>query len=117
MALRYRTLLAAAAAVACSGGGSSGSPAAAPSYSPGGAIPLAPALGPEKLSEAGSTLLLQLIGTWATPSHQQHPNVSITTAGGGLERYDQARARQAPDPPRRIELVKLANCVRCGVWT
>jgi phosphate transport system substrate-binding protein len=90
VALRYRTLLAVAAAVAfvltgaaCSAGGSSGSPAGPPSSSPGAGIPSTPAPGPEKLSEAGSTLLLQLMGTWATAYHQQHPNVSITTAGGG----------------------------------
>jgi phosphate transport system substrate-binding protein len=90
VALRYRTLLAVAAAVtfaatgtACSGGGGSAGPAAAPSSGPAGGIPLTPAPEPEKLSEAGSTLLLQLMGTWATTYHQQHPSVSITTAGGG----------------------------------
>jgi phosphate transport system substrate-binding protein len=90
VALRYRTLLAVAAAVAfaltgtaCSGGGTSGGPADTPSSGPGGGIPLTPAPGPGKLSEAGSTLLLQLMGTWASAYHQQHPNVSITTAGGG----------------------------------
>jgi phosphate transport system substrate-binding protein len=90
VALRYRTLLAVAAAAAfaltgtaCGSGGTSGAPAATPSPGPGGGIPLAPAPGPEKLSEAGSTLLLQLMGTWATAYHQQHPSVSIATAGGG----------------------------------
>ena len=90
MALRYRTLLAVAAAAAfvltgaaCSSGGSSGRPTATPPSPPGGGIPSAPAPGPEKLSEAGSTLLLQLMGTWATAYHQQHPSVSIATAGGG----------------------------------
>ena len=93
MALRYRVLLAITAAVplalagaACSSGGSAGGPAVEPSpasAASGGAIPLAPASAPEKLSEAGSTLMLKLMGTWAAAYHQQHPNVSITTAGGG----------------------------------
>jgi hypothetical protein len=74
VALRYRTLLAVAAAAAlaltgtaCSSGGTSGAPAATPSSGPGGGIPLTPAPGPEKLSEAGSTLLLANYvrpGTW-----------------------------------------------------
>jgi len=90
VALRYRTLLAVAAAVvfvltgtACSSGGSSGSPVATPSSGSGGGIPLTPAPAPEKLSEAGSTLLLQLMGNWAAAYHQQHPSVTITTTGGG----------------------------------
>lgn len=90
MAVRYRTLLAVAAAVAfvltgtaCSSGGGSGSPAATSSPGPDGGIPLTPAPAPEKLSEAGSTLLLQLMRTWVTTYHQQHLAVSITTAGGG----------------------------------
>lgn len=90
MALRYRALLAVAAAVsftltgaACSNGASPGGPAAAPSPGPDGGIPLAPAPAPETLSEAGSTLLLQLMNAWVTGYHGQHSNVSITTAGGG----------------------------------
>ena len=58
-------------------------PAAASPADSGGGIPLTPAPTPETLSEAGSTLLFQLMGAWATAYHQQYPNVSITTAGGG----------------------------------
>jgi phosphate transport system substrate-binding protein len=56
--------------------------AASPADS-GGGIPLTPALTPEKLSEAGSTLLVQLMGAWAAAYQHRYPNVSITTAGGG----------------------------------
>ena len=93
MALRYRKLLAVATVVplvlvtACSGGGnaSSGStPGLSSALSaPGGAIPSTPAPGSQSLSETGSTLLAQLMGTWATAYHRQYPNVSITTAGTG----------------------------------
>lgn len=91
MALRYRVLLAVATAVplalvtACSGGGNAGS-GNAPGLSSalsarGGQIPSTPAPGSQALSETGSTLLAQLMGTWAAAYHRQYPNVTITTAG------------------------------------
>jgi phosphate transport system substrate-binding protein len=93
VALRYRKLLAVATAVplvlmtACSGGGSasSGSTSGLSSAfsAPGGPIPATPAPGSQTLSETGSTLLAQLMGTWATAYHRQYPNVSITTAATG----------------------------------
>ena len=93
MALRYRVLLAVATAVplvlatACSGGGNgnSGSASGLPSAlsAPGSPIPSTPAPGSQSLSETGSTLLAQLMGTWAAAYHRQYPNVSITTAGTG----------------------------------
>jgi phosphate transport system substrate-binding protein len=93
VALRYRKLLAVAAAMplvlvtACSGGGSasSGSTSGLSSAlsAPGGPIPATPAPGSQTLSETGSTLLAQLMGTWATAYHRQYPNVSITTAATG----------------------------------
>jgi ABC-type phosphate transport system substrate-binding protein len=82
--LRSRVLLAAAIVVplvlatGCSGGGTVSSPAAP--AAPGGAIPPGPAPGPQLLSEAGSTLLAPLMGTWTTAYHQRYPNVRITTA-------------------------------------
>jgi phosphate transport system substrate-binding protein len=88
---RYRILLAIAAAVpfmlsgaACSSGNSP-NPVTAPSSagSGGGGIPLTPAPGPQTLSEAGSTLLKPVMGTWATGFHGQYPNVVINPAGGG----------------------------------
>jgi phosphate transport system substrate-binding protein len=93
VALRYRVLLAVATAVplvlatACSGGGNgnSGSASGLPSAlsAPGSPIPSTPAPGSQSLSETGSTLLAQLMGTWAAAYHRQYPNVSITTAGTG----------------------------------
>jgi len=35
------------------------------------------------ITETGSTLLYPLAGTWATAYHQQHPGVTVTTAGTG----------------------------------
>jgi phosphate transport system substrate-binding protein len=35
------------------------------------------------ISETGSTLLYPLARTWASAYHQQHPNVTVTTAGTG----------------------------------
>ena len=35
------------------------------------------------ITEAGSTLLQPLAGTWAKAYHQLHPGVTVTTAGGG----------------------------------
>jgi phosphate transport system substrate-binding protein len=35
------------------------------------------------ISETGSTLLYPLAGTWAKAYHQQHPGVTVTTAGTG----------------------------------
>ena len=72
---------------ACSGGANAGSGGTSGSSSalsaPGGPIPSTPAPGPRTLSETGSTLLAQLMSTWATAYHRQYPNVSITTAGTG----------------------------------
>ena len=87
---RYRILLAIAAAVpfmlsgaACSSGNST-NPVAAPSPAgSGGGIPLTPASAPQTLSEAGSTLLQQVMGNWATQYHRQYPDVLIRVAGGG----------------------------------
>jgi hypothetical protein len=93
VALRYRVLLAVATAVplvlatACSGGGNASSGSASGLSSalsaPVGPIPSTPAPGSQSLSETGSTLLAQLMGTWAAAYHRQYPNVSITTAGTG----------------------------------
>jgi len=44
-------------------------------------LPSAPAPGREVLSETGSTLLYQLLRTWAAAYHQQFSQVSIPTAG------------------------------------
>jgi phosphate transport system substrate-binding protein len=88
VALRYRVLLAAVTAVplalatACSGGGNAASGNANPLPS-GGTIPPAPAPGPQKLSETGSTLLYQLMGTWVSAYEHQFPNVSIATGSTG----------------------------------
>ena len=87
MPLRSRVLIAAAVAVplalvtACSGGGATVSQGAP--LGQGGSIPSGPASGPQSLSEAGSTLLQPLMGTWASAYRGQHPNVTIKTAGGG----------------------------------
>jgi phosphate transport system substrate-binding protein len=35
------------------------------------------------ITETGSTLLYPLAGTWAKAYHQQHPGVTVTTAGTG----------------------------------
>jgi phosphate transport system substrate-binding protein len=96
VALRYRELLAAATAVplalvtACSGGGSagSGSTTGLPTAlsASGGPIPTTPAPGSRTLSETGSTLLAQLMGTWASAYHQQYPNVVVTTGATGSGR-------------------------------
>jgi phosphate transport system substrate-binding protein len=93
VALRSRVLLAVATAVplvlatACSGGGNASSGSASGLASalsaPAGPIPSTPAPGSQSLSETGSTLLAQLMGTWAAAYHRQYPNVSITTAGTG----------------------------------
>jgi len=92
VALRYRKLLAVATAVplvlvtACSGGNASSGSASGLSSAlsaPDGPIPSTPAPGSQTLSETGSTLLAQLMGTWAAAYHRQYPNVSITTAGTG----------------------------------
>ncbi len=87
MALRYRVLAAVAVVVplalvtACSGAAGPFVPAA--QAAPGGGIPAAPAPGPQALSETGSTLLFPLLDHWAAGYHQQHANVSITTAATG----------------------------------
>jgi phosphate transport system substrate-binding protein len=90
VALRYRKLLAVATAVplvlvtACSGGnaGSGGTSGLSSALSaPAGPIPSTPGPGSQTLSETGSTLLAQLMGTWAAAYHRQYPNVTITTAG------------------------------------
>src|SRR5215467_7623714 len=86
---RYRILLAIAAAVpfmlsgaACSSGNAP-NPVAAPSPAGAGSgVPLTPAPAPETMSEAGSTLLQQVMGAWATGYHRQYPNVVIKPAGG-----------------------------------
>ena len=67
---------------ACGGGGS---PPAAPAASAaaGGGIPAGPAPGPVSLKETGSSLLFPLMGAWAAAYHQQHPNVTISTASTG----------------------------------
>jgi phosphate transport system substrate-binding protein len=91
VALRYRVLLAVMTAVplvlaaACSGSPSPGNAAGLPSAlsAPGEGIPSTPAPGPQTLSETGSTLLANLMGTWATAFDRQFPNVSIKTAGTG----------------------------------
>ena len=87
---RYRILLAIAAAVplmlsgaACSSGNAP-KPVAAPSPAgAGNGVPLTPAPAPETMSEAGSTLLQQVMSAWATGYHGQYPNVVINPAGGG----------------------------------
>jgi len=87
---RYRILLASAAAVplmlsgaACSSGNAP-NPVAAPSSAGSGVrVTLTPASAPETMSEAGSTLLQQVMGAWATGYHRQYPNVVIKPAGGG----------------------------------
>jgi phosphate transport system substrate-binding protein len=87
---RYRILITIAAAAplmlsaaACSSGNAPG-PVAAPSQAgSGGGIALTPASAPETMSEAGSTLLLQVMRTWVAGYHQEHPNVTIHPAGGG----------------------------------
>jgi len=87
---RYRILIAVAAALplmlsgaACSSGNPA-SPVAVPaSAGSGGGVPLTPAPVPETLSEAGSTLLQQAMGQWATGYHDQYPNVVVNSAGGG----------------------------------
>jgi phosphate transport system substrate-binding protein len=87
VALRPRVLAAVAAvlplalAAACSGSAGPALLAAAPTAP--GAIPAAPAPGPQHLSETGSTLLFPLLRTWAVAYHQQHGNVSIATAPTG----------------------------------
>jgi phosphate transport system substrate-binding protein len=87
VALRSRVLAAVAAALplalaaGCSGGTVPEAQAAA--ASPGGGIPAGPAPGPQALSETGSTLLWPVLRLWAAAYHQQHTNVSITTAGTG----------------------------------
>jgi phosphate transport system substrate-binding protein len=84
VALRYRVLAAAlplALAAGCSG---SAVPAAQAAHAgPGGGLPAGPAPGPQSLSETGSTLLWPVLRLWAMAYHQQHTNVSITTAGTG----------------------------------
>jgi phosphate transport system substrate-binding protein len=93
VALRYRKLLAVATAAplvlvtACSGGGTP-APGAASGLSsalsaPAGPVSSTPAPGSRTLSETGSTLLAQLMGTWAAAYHQQYPNVLVTTAATG----------------------------------
>jgi phosphate transport system substrate-binding protein len=87
---RYRLLIAIAAAVplmlsgaACSSGNSP-NPGTAPSTAgSGGGIPLTPSSAPDTMSEAGSTLLLQVMRTWAAGYHREHLNVTIHPAGGG----------------------------------
>jgi phosphate transport system substrate-binding protein len=87
---RYRILITIAAAVplmlsgtACSSGNTP-NPVAAPAQAgTGGAIALTPASAPVSMSEAGSTLLLQVMRTWVAGYHQEHPNVTIHPAGGG----------------------------------
>ena len=90
MALRSRLLLVAAAvlpltlAAGCSGGtGNAAVPLTATPASSGGGIPAGPTLGPQVLSETGSTLLFPLMRAWAAAYHEQHGNVSITTAATG----------------------------------
>ena len=85
---RYRTLITIAAAVlltlsgaACSSGNAPNP--VAPQAGSGGGIALTPAAAPETMSEAGSTLLLQVMRTWVAGYHQEHPNVTIHPAGGG----------------------------------
>ena len=87
---RYRIVMAIAAAVplmlsgaACSSGNSPNPGAAPAAAGSGGGIPLTPASAPETMSEAGSTLLLQVMRAWAAGYHQEHPNVTIRPAGGG----------------------------------
>jgi len=90
VALRSRVLAVTAAAAAalplalaagCSGAATPGA-VAAPAGS-GGGIPPGPAPGAQRLSETGSTLLFPLLRHWAAAYHQQHGNVSITTAATG----------------------------------
>ncbi len=92
---KTRLLLAVATAVplmlatACSGSGTpgSGGPPAAPVAAGAPArIPSAPGPAPESLSETGSTLLYQLLHTWAAGYHRQYPQVTITTAATGSGR-------------------------------
>jgi phosphate transport system substrate-binding protein len=87
VALRSRVLAAVAAALllalaaGCSGG--TVPEAQAAQAGPGGGIPAGPAPGPQSLSETGSTLLWPVLRLWAAAYHQQHTNISITTAGTG----------------------------------
>jgi phosphate transport system substrate-binding protein len=87
VALRNRVLVAVVTAVplalatACSGAGNAVVlPAPAGSAA---TIPPAPAPGPQQLSETGSTLLFQLMGSWVAAYRQQYPNVSIATGSTG----------------------------------
>jgi phosphate transport system substrate-binding protein len=87
---RYRILLIIAAAVplvlsgaACSSRNTPGPVAAPPQAGSGGGIALTPASAPETISEAGSTLVLQVMRSWVAGYHQEHPNVTIHPAGGG----------------------------------
>lgn len=64
-------------------GGGTAVPAPAPAAPAAAPVTLTPAPGRQTLSETGSTLLLPLVGTWATAYHQQHPGVTITVAGTG----------------------------------
>jgi phosphate transport system substrate-binding protein len=88
VALRYRVLAAVAAVAplalvtACSAAAGPFAPAVAQA-APGGGIPAAPAPGPQALAETGSTLLFPLLHHWAAAYHQQHANVSFTTAATG----------------------------------
>jgi phosphate transport system substrate-binding protein len=64
-------------------GGGAGAPVTGPATAAAAPVTLTPAPGRMTLSETGSTLLLPLVGAWATAYHQQHPNVTITVAGTG----------------------------------
>jgi phosphate transport system substrate-binding protein len=87
VALRSRVLAVVAAALPLAlAAGCSGSPVPAVQATqegPGSGIPAGPAPGPQSLSETGSTLLLPVLQNWAAAYHQQHPNVTISTAGTG----------------------------------
>jgi phosphate transport system substrate-binding protein len=65
------------------GCGGTAVPAPAPAASAAAPVTLTPAPGRQTLAETGSTLLLPLVGAWATAYHQQHPGVTVTVAGTG----------------------------------
>jgi phosphate transport system substrate-binding protein len=83
VALRSRLLLAVVAAAPLALAAACGEGGAPPAAAPGGGIPAGPAPGPQTLPETGSTLLYPLLRTWASAYHQQHGNVSISTAATG----------------------------------
>jgi phosphate transport system substrate-binding protein len=75
-----------AGVAACSSSSAPASPAAAAGVfgSPSSvSLPTSPPAGAQKLSEAGSTLLLPLFNEWASAYQSRFSNVAISVAGGG----------------------------------